>query len=105
MANLYDKNQAISAEEAFKIVPRAEFRVFGKDIIGNVKEHMWSWKATLYAARVMPAETYFLSRGTNKYTMGESFYFGFVMSFLYWIGLLLASGTYFKWLGITPGFF
>ena len=66
MANPYDKNQAISAEEASKIVPRAEFRVFGKDIIGNVKEHMWNCKATLYAARVMPAETYFLSRGTNE---------------------------------------
>lgn len=43
--------------------------------------------------------------GTNKYTMGESFYYGFVMSLLYWAGLLLAGATYFKWLGITPGFF
>lgn len=43
--------------------------------------------------------------GTNKYTMGESFYYGFVMSFLYWLGLMLAGATYFKWLGITPGFF
>lgn len=29
--------------------------------------------------------------GTNKYTMGESFYYGFVMSFLYWLGLLFAE--------------
>ena len=43
--------------------------------------------------------------GTNKYTMGESFYYGFVMSILYWLGLMLAGATYFKWLGITPGFF
>lgn len=43
--------------------------------------------------------------GTNKYTMGESFYYGFVMSLLYWLGLMLAGATYFKWLGITPGFF
>ena len=41
MANPYEKNQAISAEEASKIVPRAEFRVFGKDIIKGVQEHMW----------------------------------------------------------------
>ena len=65
MVNPYEKNQAISAEEASKIVPRAEFRVFGKDIIKGVQEHMWQCKATLYAARVMPAETYFLSRNTN----------------------------------------
>ena len=32
MVNPYEKNQAISAEEASKIVPRAEFRVFGKEI-------------------------------------------------------------------------
>lgn len=43
--------------------------------------------------------------GTNKYTMGESFYYGLVMSVLYWIGLLVAGATYFKWLGISPGFF
>ena len=43
MTNPYDKNKAISADEAAKIIPRAEFRVFGKNIIaggsicGNVK--------------------------------------------------------------------
>ncbi|MGN1150050.1 MAG: SLC13 family permease, partial [Sutterella sp.] len=43
--------------------------------------------------------------GTNKYTMGESFRYGFTMSVLYWGLLLAAGGTYFVWLGITPGFF
>ena len=43
--------------------------------------------------------------GTNKYTMSESFWYGFVMSVLYWLLLLLAGGTYFIWLGISPGFF
>lgn len=36
MTNPYDKNKAISADEAAKIIPRAEFRVFGKDIIANI---------------------------------------------------------------------
>ena len=31
MTNPYDKNKAISADEAAKIIPRAEFRVFGKN--------------------------------------------------------------------------
>ncbi len=43
--------------------------------------------------------------GTNKYTMGESFRYGAVMSVLYWVLLVIAGGTYFHWLGITPGFF
>ena len=60
MTNPYDKNKAISADEAAKIIPRAEFRVFGKNIIAGVQEHMWKCKATLYAARVMPEEIYFL---------------------------------------------
>lgn len=37
MTNPYDKNKAISADEAAKIIPRAEFRVFGKDIIAGVQ--------------------------------------------------------------------
>ena len=49
MTNPYDKNKAISADEAAKIIPRAEFRVFGKNIIAGVQEHMWKCKATLYA--------------------------------------------------------
>lgn len=49
MTNPYDKNKAISADEAAKIIPRAEFRVFGKNIIAGVQEHMVKCKATLYA--------------------------------------------------------
>jgi len=64
--NTFAKNQATSAEDASKIVPRAEFRVFGKDVIAGVEEKMWANKATLHAARVMPAETYFLSKKTNE---------------------------------------
>lgn len=37
MTNPYDKNKAISADEAAKIIPRAEFRVFGKNIIAGVQ--------------------------------------------------------------------
>ncbi len=66
MADVYQKNQATSAEEAAKIIPRAEFRVFGQDVIDVVKEKMWSAKAVLHAARKMPAETYFLSIHTNE---------------------------------------
>jgi len=66
MSSVYEKNAATSAEAASKIVPRAEFRVFGKDIISAVNEKMWSAKAVLHAARKMPAETYFLSVHTNE---------------------------------------
>ena len=65
MVDVFAKNVAVSAEDAAKLAPRAEFRVFGKDIIENVKEHMWECKAVLYKARVMPAETYILSKNTN----------------------------------------
>ncbi len=38
--SVYDQNQATSASDAEKVVPRAEFRVFGKEIINIVKEAM-----------------------------------------------------------------
>ncbi len=66
MADSYAKNVATSKEDALKLIPRAEFRVFGKDIIKGVIEHMWCCKAQLFKARVMPAETYILSRHTNE---------------------------------------
>ena len=66
MTDTYTKNVATSKEDALKIVPRAEFRVFGKDIIKGVIEHMWACKAQLFKARVMPEETYILSRNTNE---------------------------------------
>ena len=66
MTDVFAKNTAISADEAAKLTPRAEFRVFGKDIINDVQENMWNCKAVLYKARVMPEETYILSKNTNE---------------------------------------
>ncbi len=65
MADVFAKNVSTSAEEAAKIVPRAEFRVFGHGIIEIVSERMWGAQATLFKARKMPEETYFLSRKTT----------------------------------------
>jgi hypothetical protein len=66
MADPFAKNTATSADEAAKIVPRAEFRVFGRGVIDLVKEKMWNGKTVLFQARKMPAETYFLSTRTNE---------------------------------------
>lgn len=65
MGDVFAKNAATSAEEAAKITPRAEFRVFGKDVIAGVVDHMWKAKAQLFKARIMPEETYILSKATN----------------------------------------
>ncbi|QXX81506.1 hypothetical protein J6836_14700 [Providencia sp. R33] len=64
--NTLTKNVAISEEEASKIIPRAEFRIFGHDLIHNLEAKIWDVKATLYAARKIPLETYFLSEKTNN---------------------------------------
>jgi hypothetical protein len=66
MSDVFAKNLATSADDAAKIVPRAEFRVFGKDIIEGVKSNMWNGKTVLFQARKMPAETYFLSANTDE---------------------------------------
>lgn len=66
MSNVFAQNVATSAEEASKIVPRAEFRVFGHGIIDIVKQKMWSCAAVLHKARKMPVETYFLSVNTTE---------------------------------------
>ena len=66
MPDVYAKNQATSAEEAAKIVPRAEFRVFEQGVIEHVKERIWNGKTVLFKARRMPEETYFLSVHTNE---------------------------------------
>jgi hypothetical protein len=66
MPNLYSKNVATSAEEAAKIIPRAEFRVFGQGVIDIVRQKMWDARAVLEKARKMPSETYFLSAHTNE---------------------------------------
>lgn len=66
MSDTYAKNTAISAQDAEKLTPRAEFRVFGQGIIEPLKQKMWEAKATLYKVRVMPKETYILSKKTNE---------------------------------------
>ena len=66
MPDTYSKNVATSAEEAAKITPRAEFRVFGQGVIDLVKQKMWDAKAVLEKARKMPPETYFLSVHTSE---------------------------------------
>lgn len=65
MTTHLEKNVATSSSDAEKITPRAEFRVFGHGIIAGVKEKMWEAKATLFKARKMPDETYFLSVHTD----------------------------------------
>ena len=66
MSDVFAKNIAISAAEAAKIAPRAEFRVFGHGIIDVVREKMWNAGAVLWKARKMPAETYFLSAHSDE---------------------------------------
>jgi len=44
---------------------RAEFRVFGRDIIAGVQLHIWNGRTVLQQIRRMPPETYILSRLTN----------------------------------------
>jgi len=66
VTDAYKKNVATSAEEARKIVPRAEYRVFGQGIIDTVRQKMWDAGALLQKARRMPPETYFLSALTDE---------------------------------------
>jgi len=66
MSDPFAKNAATSADEAAKITPRAEFRVFGAGVVDLVKEKMWNGRTVLFQARRMPAETYFLSVHTNE---------------------------------------
>lgn len=66
MNDVFAKNVATTAEDAARIVPRAEFRVFGRDVIEGVKVRMWNGKTVLFQARKMPVETYFLSTKTNE---------------------------------------
>lgn len=65
MSDVYARNTATSADDAAKIVPRAEFRVFGRDIIARVEPKLWNGKTVLFKAREMPPETYFLSARTD----------------------------------------
>ena len=65
MDDVFAKPTAVSVGEAAKIIPRAEFRVFGHGIIKTVQKKMWDAGAILQRARKMPAEIYFLSAHTN----------------------------------------
>ena len=65
MKDVYSANAVTSAEEASKIVPRAEFRAFGQGVLDIVKESMWKAQAKLFKARES-RETYFLSAFTNE---------------------------------------
>ena len=66
MSNEFARNVATSAEEAARIIARAEFRVFGKNIISGVQERLWNGRTILGQARAMPPEVYFLSRHTDE---------------------------------------
>lgn len=64
--DVFAQNQATSAEEAAKIVPRAEFRAFGQGILDEViNKTMWKAHAKLFKIRTSK-ETYFLSAHTNE---------------------------------------
>ena len=64
--DVFAQNQVTSAEEAAKIVPRAEFRVFGQGILEDViNRTMWKAHAKLFKIRTS-TETYFLSAKTNE---------------------------------------
>ncbi len=60
-----ESNKATSVEEAEKIIPRAEFRVFGQGIIDIVGHAMWKAQAKLFKIR-QSKEVYILSRHTNE---------------------------------------
>jgi hypothetical protein len=66
MTDVFAKNRETSAADAAKIVPRAEFRVFGQGVIETVRAHLYNGKTVLQQARRMPPETYFLSVNTNE---------------------------------------
>ncbi len=60
-----ESNKATSVEEAEKIIPRAEFRVFGQGVIDIVGLSMWKAQAKLFKIR-QSKEVYILSRHTNE---------------------------------------
>jgi hypothetical protein len=50
---------------AHTIVPRAEFRVFGQNVIRDLRPRLWNGTTRLGWARTMPSEIYVLSRRTR----------------------------------------
>lgn len=65
MKDVYSENAVTSAEDAAKIIPRAEFRAFGQGVLDIVKQSMWKAQAKLFKVRES-RETYFLSTETNE---------------------------------------
>ena len=63
--SITESNKATSVEEAEKIIPRAEFRVFGQGVIDIVGLSMWKAQAKLFKIR-QSREVYILSRHTNE---------------------------------------
>jgi len=65
MVDVFDQNAATSAADAEKLIPRAEFRVFGQNILDIVTTSMWKAQAKLFKIRTS-SETYIVSRLTNE---------------------------------------
>lgn len=63
--NICDINKATSAIDTQKIIPRAEFRIFGQGIIDIVKAAMWKFQVTLCGTR-QSGEAYIISRHNNS---------------------------------------
>jgi len=59
-------HSVVAMEDAAKIRPRAEFRVFGHGVIKTVQERMWGVGALLGMARKMPMELYLVSAHTDS---------------------------------------
>lgn len=54
------------ADQARRVIPRAEFRVFGHGFADDVKARLWNGRTILQAARTMPLEWYVVSRHTDS---------------------------------------
>ncbi len=65
MVDVFGQNAATSATDAEKLVPRAEFRVFGQNVLDIVTTSMWKAHAKLFKIRTSN-ETYIVSRLTNE---------------------------------------
>lgn len=65
MVDVFDSNQATSAADAEKLVPRAEFRAFGQNVLDIVTASMWTAQAKLFKIRTSK-EIYILSGLTNE---------------------------------------
>lgn len=63
--SVFEANAATSTADAEKVVPRAEFRVFGQGIAELVEKSMWKAQAKLFKVR-QSGEKYILSVHTNE---------------------------------------